>query len=64
MADVESEHLNWRISSKSSGSNCVEVALLPGLALVRDSNNRSGAMLTVSSSGWHDFIDCIRSEDQ
>lgn len=51
--------LAWRKSSYSGGtedSNCVEVALADD-ALVRDSKNPSGGVLTFGSTAWKNFIE-------
>ena len=49
----------WRKSSYSGGSedgNCVEVSLAHD-ALVRDSKNPSGAVLSFSSAAWKNFLE-------
>jgi Domain of unknown function (DUF397) len=49
----------WRKSSYSGngGSDCVEVARnLPGTVLVRDSKDRNGPKLAVSSHAWSAFV--------
>ncbi|MGW6442036.1 DUF397 domain-containing protein [Lentzea sp. NPDC055074] len=49
----------WRKSSYSGGTeddNCVEVSLA-GDALVRDSKNPSGSVLTFSFSAWEKFLE-------
>lgn len=56
MVDTDNDPLKWRISSKSGGSNCVEVALLPSRVFVRDSKNRSAVILEVSPPVWRAFI--------
>ncbi|WP_434445084.1 DUF397 domain-containing protein [Lentzea sp. E54] len=49
----------WRKSSYSGGTeddNCVEVSLSAD-ALVRDSKNPSGGVLTFTSSAWKNFLE-------
>jgi hypothetical protein len=49
----------WRKSSYSGGtedSDCVEVSLTSD-ALVRDSKNPSGGVLTFTSAAWKNFIE-------
>lgn len=51
------EHV-WSKSSYSGGTeddNCVEVALADD-ALVRDSKNPEGAVLTFGSAAWKNFV--------
>jgi hypothetical protein len=58
--DLTQSELTWRKARKSSadGSNCVEVADLPGGGrAVRDSKNPGGAMLTFTASEWDAFLD-------
>ncbi|GGU58046.1 DUF397 domain-containing protein [Lentzea flava] len=49
----------WRKSSYSGATeddNCVEVSLAHD-ALVRDSKNPSGGVLTFSSAAWKNFLE-------
>jgi hypothetical protein len=56
--------LIWRKSRLSGESGgCVEVARSDSSVLVRDSRNRSGAMLQVSPAQWHGFISRIKTGD-
>ena len=49
--------MNWRKSSYSGqgSGNCVEVADADGRAIVRDTKNRSGAVLRVPADAWRRF---------
>jgi hypothetical protein len=50
-------HLAWRKSSRSSqANNCVEVAVHPAGAAVRDSKNTSGPVLTFLPREWSVFL--------
>ncbi len=52
----------WRKSSKSSGGNCVEVALnLPGMVAVRDSKDPGGPVLVVTRADWEAFTADLKS---
>jgi len=61
MSDVPPQHLVWRISSKSAGTNCVEIARTPDIVLARDSKNRDGEILSFTSSAWRAFIRAVQS---
>jgi hypothetical protein len=50
----------WRKSSRSSSGNCVEVASLAGVIVVRDSKNTSGPVLTFGAEGWRGFVAGVR----
>ncbi len=54
--------LKWRKSSRSqNGSdNCVEIANLPGVAVVRDSKNPAGPVLVFGSAGFTGFLSRVR----
>lgn len=47
----------WRKSTYSSSSACVEVAPRPNLIMVRDSKDQSGPVLAFDRRAWGDFID-------
>lgn len=49
--------LNWRKSTRSGDKDCVEVAFLPGGgAVVRDSKDQHGAVLTFTQPEWDAFL--------
>ncbi len=51
----------WRKSSYSgSQTNCVEVGHAAGLVQVRDTNDRQGPSLAVSSGAWRRFVTEIK----
>ncbi|MGH3875956.1 MAG: DUF397 domain-containing protein [Actinophytocola sp.] len=54
--------LVWRKSSLSSGegTECVEVALPPEAAALRDSKHRSGPVLTVPRESWIRLLGSLR----
>jgi hypothetical protein len=64
MQSTDRSTLSWRKSSFSESANCVEVAIREEseVVYIRDSKNRNGAILPVSSSAWREFIDAIRSK--
>jgi hypothetical protein len=51
----------WRTSSYSgTNGNCVEVGGTAGTVLVRDTNDRHGAALSVPREAWASFIASLR----
>ena len=52
----------WRKSNRSTGggSNCVEVACLPGRIAIRDSKNREGGTLIVTAAVFRELTGGIR----
>jgi hypothetical protein len=46
----------WRTSSRSSATNCVEVAPVSAGVAVRDSKDRTGPVLMFSRSPWQEFL--------
>ena len=55
--------LIWRKSSASGGNaNCVEVAKSGSSVLVRDSADRSGAVLTLTCAQWRSLVQRIGTE--
>jgi hypothetical protein len=56
--------LTWRTSSASGGAGeCVEVAAASPFVLTRDSRDRSGAVLTFTSSQWLGLVERIKNGD-
>jgi hypothetical protein len=53
---------NWRKSSYSdaNGGACVETASGSGTVLVRDTTDRAGAPLSMSSAAWTAFLATLR----
>jgi hypothetical protein len=43
-------------SGEGGGSGCIEVAVLPGLVMVRDSKDVAGPQLKFTSSTWRGFV--------
>jgi Domain of unknown function (DUF397) len=53
--------LNWRKASYSaSNGGCVEVGGGPGAVLVRDTQDRTGSVLTFSPDAWRRFADQVK----
>lgn len=56
--------ITWRKSRRSADTgNCVEIAESPKSVLVRDSYDRSGAVLVVAVKQWRHLIGRIRDGD-
>lgn len=51
----------WRVSSKSNGTNCVEVGQHATAILVRDTKNRAAAGLSFPARTWESFTSSFRS---
>lgn len=52
---------NWRKSTRTGQYNCVEVALSPEAAAVRDSKNRAAGHFTVPAATWGFFLQDLKS---
>jgi hypothetical protein len=50
----------WRKSTRSGASNCVEVAFLDGHVAVRDSKDKRGQVLTFTTAEWRAFLNDVR----
>jgi putative sterol carrier protein len=58
---MEKDNGNWRKASYSNGSgNCVEVGNQAGRVAVRDTENRGGAVLSVSAEAWQAFTNKLK----
>ncbi len=53
--------LNWRKSTRTGDYNCVEVALSPDTAAVRDSKDRAAGHFTVPAATWGFFLQSLKS---
>ena len=56
---MESIPAVWRKSTFSGTNGCVEVAFVGDLVAVRDSKDRSGPVLTFSSTEWEAFLAAV-----
>ena len=63
MADFEKPFIVWRRSTTSGGVNCVEVAVVDGSVLIRDSADPDGVMLRLPPGAWSAFLARARSKD-
>jgi hypothetical protein len=63
VADLEKPRIAWRMSTKTSSGNCVEVAVADGSVLIRDSTNPDGVVLSLSPAAWSAFLAHARSKD-
>jgi hypothetical protein len=59
MSNAGKSRLRWRKSSRSAAGNCVEVARLGGIVLVRDSKNPDGPRMRFDARDWSAFIGTI-----
>lgn len=61
---MTSDSTRWRTSSYSGsqGGNCVEVAGRDSRVLVRDTKNRTGALLRFSPETWRHFADRVKAD--
>jgi len=56
--------LIWRKSSASVGAGeCVEVTLSDSYVLTRDSRDRSGTVLKLTSAQWHGLMSRIKNDE-
>lgn len=63
MTNFEEPRSAWRKSTASDSGGCLEVAADPGSVLIRDSKDRGGAILSVSSVAWSCFLAGVHSRD-
>jgi hypothetical protein len=54
--------VNWKKSSESGTSGCVEVAFGADIVLVRDSKATDGPVLTFTVEAWRMFIADLKAE--
>jgi hypothetical protein len=56
MSALNLHEAQWRKSSRSGATNCVEVAFAGPAVAVRDSKNADGPVLIFSTDGWTAFL--------
>jgi hypothetical protein len=54
---IDRNALAWRIATRSSGGNCVEVARADNLIAVRHSKNPDGEMILYTDAEFAAFLD-------
>lgn len=62
MSGSQLKSVTWRVSSKSNGTNCIEVGDSDTAILVRDTKNRGRGMLSFPSAAWANFIETIQTD--
>jgi len=60
VADFKEPCIAWRKSTASNSGGCVEVAVVYGSVLIRDSANRDGVVLSLPPAAWSAFLACTR----
>ena len=63
MADFKGACITWRKSTASNSGGCVEVAVADGSVLIRDSVNRDGPVLRVSTAAWSVLLTSLAASD-
>jgi hypothetical protein len=63
VANLEEPGIAWRKSTASNTGGCVEVAVVGGSMLIRDSGNPDNAVLRFPSASWSAFLARICGED-
>lgn len=63
MADFGEQGIVWRKSTASNSGGCVEVAVMDGSVLVRDSKNQTGPVVRLSPVDWTALLARARNED-
>lgn len=60
---TDRDKLDWRISRRSSGGNCVAVAVYDGRVYMRNSKDPNGPMLTFELTVFQDFVEFVKETD-
>jgi hypothetical protein len=59
--ELDLSRAQWRKSSYSGNTgNCVEVAILDGATVVRDSKDQDGLKLFIKRGQWNAFIEFLK----
>lgn len=61
MVNFAEPHIEWRKSTASNTTGCVEVAIVDGSVRIRDSANPNGAVLELPPVAWSYFLTRARS---
>jgi hypothetical protein len=55
--------IRWRRGSRCETGSCVEIGLVSGWFLVRDSKDRDGPTLIFTRAEWQTFLEGVRAGD-
>jgi hypothetical protein len=61
MTDNRDSTPPWRISTRSSGGNCVQVQVRMSDVRIRHSRDRNGPVLTFATTAFRDFLAGVRN---
>ncbi|MCO8273362.1 DUF397 domain-containing protein [Actinoplanes sp. TRM 88003] len=61
MHEVESPQ--WRKSSRCASGNCVEVAMVDGQYLIRDSKNPENPAHAFTAAEWSAFVAGVKNDE-
>ena len=60
---MTSDFTGWRTSTRSAQQgSCVEVGSAPGFAAVRDTKDRDGGSLIITTAAWTAFLNAVRAD--
>jgi Domain of unknown function (DUF397) len=63
VVDFDEPCIAWRKSTASNSGDCVQVAVVDGSVLIRDSANPNGVVLRLLPAAWSAFMARARGED-
>lgn len=58
---AQDNDVTWRISTRSGGGDCVEVAFIEDAVAFRHSRQPNGAVIRYTVSEWHAFIAGVKA---
>ncbi|MFI5907964.1 DUF397 domain-containing protein [Dactylosporangium sp. NPDC051541] len=58
----ESPQYQWRKSSRSGGTNCVEAAMASDRVIVRDSKCSAGPTISFLAADWTAFVQALQRD--
>jgi hypothetical protein len=62
-AKLDLSRAEWRKSSFSGASGCIEVAFAHGNVMIRDSKNQHGPVLVFTPGEWAAFLSGVRNSE-
>lgn len=60
MSDESEYEVSWRTAKGCDGGQCVEIGVLGGVVMIRDSADHDGGRIALNQQEWRKFVTTVK----